>query len=99
VWRAIVEWVIRSYADKDTERLADRERVRRFVSFEQPARIKLAILDAAGSLRDLSSTPGLRLEKHPQRGGAYSIRINKQWRIVFDWVDGDAENVTIVDYH
>jgi proteic killer suppression protein len=59
----------------------------------------LEILDAATSLRDLE-LPGLRLEAlKGDRNGQHSIRINDQFRICFEWRDGDAHNVEIVDYH
>jgi len=61
---------------------------------------KLVSLDAADALPDLRIPPGNRLEKlKGHRAGQYSIRINDQWRICFDWKDGDAHNVEIVDYH
>jgi toxin HigB-1 len=62
--------------------------------------MKLLLIDAASSLDDLRIPPGNRLE--PLRGlrtGQWSIRINQQWRICFEWKDGDAWNVEIVDYH
>ncbi|GAH78611.1 unnamed protein product [marine sediment metagenome] len=61
---------------------------------------KLAILDAAEVLEDLRIPPGNRLEKLAgDREGQYSIRINDQWRICFQWSRGDAFDVEIVDYH
>jgi toxin HigB-1 len=61
---------------------------------------KLLILDAATSLEDLRTPPGNRLEKlSGQRSGQYSIRINNQWRVCFQWNAGDAFDVEIVDYH
>lgn len=75
---------------------------RRFRSFEAAAERKLAILDSATSIRDLESPPGNRLEKlKGARDGQWSIRINDQWRLVFNWneVDSEAHNVEIVDYH
>jgi proteic killer suppression protein len=60
----------------------------------------LVILDSATSLNDLSGLPGNRLEAlKGDRKGQYSIRINDQWRICFEWSDGHADNVEIVDYH
>jgi toxin HigB-1 len=92
--------MIRSCADKETEKLLNRNFSRRFKSIENTARIKLAILGAASSLRDLSLLPGLRLEKlSADRAGQYSIRINDQFRICFLWRDGDAYDVEITDYH
>jgi toxin HigB-1 len=58
------------------------------------------LLDAAESLQDLRIPPGNRLEKLTGgRDGQYSIRINDQWRICFEWSDGDAFEVEITDYH
>jgi toxin HigB-1 len=92
--------VIRSFRSADTERLFNRERVRKFQSIERAARRKLAMLSAATELRDLSAAPGSRLEKlKGDREGKYSIRINDQWRICFLWRGGDAYGVEIADYH
>jgi len=61
---------------------------------------KLVMLDAAESLQDLRVPPGNRLEKlSGDRKGQHSIRINDQWRICFEWRDGDAYQVEIADYH
>ena len=91
--------MITSFADKDTERLYNLERVRRFAPIEGVALRKLTMLDAASELRDLQ-TPGNRLEAlKGNRNGQYSIRINDRWRVCFAWVDGNAEGVEIVDYH
>ncbi len=79
--------------------MLDRKFIRRFQSIERAARIRLELLDAATSLRDLE-LPGLRLEAlKGDRKGQHSIRINDQFRICFEWRDGDAHNVEIVDYH
>jgi toxin HigB-1 len=92
--------VIRSFANRDTERLYRRERVNRFRAFERIALRKLLLLDAAAVVTDLRSPPGNRLEKlKGAREGQWSIRINDQWRICFHWEDGDALEVEIVDYH
>ena len=92
--------MIRSFGDKDTERLARGQRVRRFSSFERIAQRKLATLDAATTLLDLGQLPGSHLELlKGELAGTYSIRLNDRWRIVFAWVDNEAENVSIVDYH
>jgi proteic killer suppression protein len=61
---------------------------------------KLLILDAAERLVDLRAPPGNRLEKLTgDRAGQYSVRINDQWRICFQWRDGDAYEVEVTDYH
>ena len=92
--------VIRSFADRDTERLHGRESVSRFRSFERIALRKLRMLDAAVNLADLRSPPGSRLEKlKGDREGQWSIRINDQWRVCFRWEGGDAFDVEIADYH
>lgn len=92
--------MIRSFADKDTQRLFNDERVRRYQAFERQARRKLLLLDAASSLDDLRVPPGNHLEAlSGNRAGQHSIRINKQWRICFRWENGDACDVEIVDYH
>jgi proteic killer suppression protein len=91
--------MIRSCRDKGTRNLLGRRFSRRFHAIEQSARIRLALLEAATSLQDLS-VPGLRLEALAgDRKGQYSIRINDQYRICFEWRDGDAYCVEIVDYH
>lgn len=80
--------------------LLDRKFSRKFQRMEKTARIRLELLDAATSLRDLE-LPGLRLEalKGDRKGQQHSIRINDQFRICFAWRDGDAHNVEIIDYH
>jgi proteic killer suppression protein len=91
--------VIRSFADRDTERLFNDEPIRGFSSIERVARRKLLYLDAATRLDDLLIPPGNRLEAlKGGRRGQHSIRINDQWRICFRWDDG-AHDVEIVDYH
>jgi proteic killer suppression protein len=93
--------IIRGFRDNETERVFLRERVKKFTQDVQRAALrKLLILDAAESLQDLSVPPGNRLEKLAgDRRGRYSIRINDRWRVCFRWVDGDALDVEIVDYH
>jgi len=93
--------VIHSFADRDTERLFRREPVRRFPGELQRTMLrKLGLVDAAENLEDLRVPPGNRLEKlKGRRAGQHSIRINDQWRICFQWKDGNAYDVEIVDYH
>jgi proteic killer suppression protein len=93
--------MIRSFADKNTERLFLREKVKRFAGKLQRAALrKLAMLDAAESLEDLRLPPGNHLEKLTgDRAGWHSIRINDQWRVCFCWNDGEAQEVEITDYH
>lgn len=91
--------MIRSFADKHTQRLFNDEKVRRFTAFERQARRRLLLLDAAASLDDLRVPPGDRLEGLAgDRKVQHSIRINDQWRICFRWNNG-AHDVEIVDYH
>jgi proteic killer suppression protein len=94
--------VIVSYRDKRTRELAAGKRVKAFSGFERSARLKLDRMEAATSLRDLAALPGNRFEALiGDRKGQYSIRINDQWRICFEWADRSPgpSNVEIVDYH
>jgi proteic killer suppression protein len=94
--------VILCYRDKRTRDFADGKRVKAFSRFERSARLKLDRLEAAASLRDLAALPGNRFEALVgDRKGQYSIRINDQWRICFEWMNraSGPSNVEIVDYH
>ena len=93
--------MIRSFGDKNTERLFDREFVPAVpANIVRAAQRKLEILNAAGKLEELRTPPGNRLEKlSGGREGQHSIRINRQWRICFRWHGTDAYDVEIVDYH
>jgi proteic killer suppression protein len=93
--------MIRSFRDRETEKVFRRERTRKLApGVQRVAQRKLAVLDAAESLRDLRVPPGNRLEKlSGDREGQHRIRINNQWRICFRWRDGDALDVEIADYH
>ena len=93
--------MIRSFADRDTQRVFRREHVRRWsVELQRVALRKLLLLDAAEALQDLRVPPANRLERlRGDRVGQYSIRINDQWRICFAWNDGGADAVEIIDYH
>ena len=93
--------MIRSFGDRETERLWRREHVRSLdPRVLRTALRKLAILDAAVTLDDLRVPPGNRLEAlKGDRRGQHSIRINDQWRICFTWTDTGPEDVEIVDYH
>ena len=94
--------MIRSYRDRDTAALADGEPVRRCEPFRHQAEQRLRILDAATSLGDLATLNSNRLEAlKGNRKGQFSIRINEQWRICFEWPKDERgpSNVEIVDYH
>ena len=94
--------MIISYRDKRTERFAKGEFVRDFAGFSRQAETRLDRLEAAQRLQDLAALPGNRLEAlKGGRAGQYSIRINGQWRICFEWPEGSTGpvNVEIVDYH
>jgi proteic killer suppression protein len=93
--------VILSFGNDETRKVYEGNVSKKLPQDIQPtARRKLIYLDEAENLSDLLAPPGNRLEKlHGGREGQYSIRINDQWRICFEWVGGDALNVEIVDYH
>ena len=93
--------MIRSFRCKDTERIFNRLHSRKFPqNIQQVALRKLRMLNRSLTLQDLRIPPANRLEKlYGDRANQYSIRINDQWRICFEWRDGDALNVEIVDYH
>lgn len=92
--------MVRSFADAETERLFHRIHSRRFAAVERVAFRKLRMLHYASSLQDLMSPPGNRLEAlKGDRRGQHSIRVNDQFRICFEWRDGHAHEVEIVDYH
>jgi len=93
--------VIRSFGNKDTERLWRRERVPSIdPRILRVALRKLRQVGAAVALEDLRLPPGNRLEAlKGDRAGQHSIRINDQWRICFTWTDAGPEEVEIVDYH
>ena len=96
--------MIASFGDEATADLFhDRltSRVRRFPSnLKKAALRKLDVLNAAHQLVDLRSPPGNRLETlKGDWQGFYSIRVNDQWRLVFRWADGNAYEVSLVDYH
>lgn len=84
------------------ERFANGEKVQQFEPFRRQAEKRLRLLEAAVTIGDLRQLPGNRLEAlKGDRKGQYSVRINDQWRICFEWPDGTdgPENVEIVDYH
>lgn len=89
------------YRDKDTAMFAARKRVPRFQAIQDRGFEKLSSVSRAESLQELAKPPSNRLEAlRGDRAGQYSIRINRQWRICFEWDDMDgAVNIEIVDYH
>ena len=92
--------MIKSFKDKNTQKLNDGQRVKEFQSFMRQAEKRLRILDAADSLDSLKLLPSNRFKSLiGDRQGQYSIRINDQWRICFEWYDDGPINVEIVDYH
>ena len=94
--------MILGYRDQRTRDFALGKRVKAFSGIERAARLKLDRLEAAVTVRDVAALPGNRFEMlKGERKGQYSIRINDQWRICFDWRDGASgpSRVEIVDYH
>ena len=92
--------MILSFADKDTEDLFVSEQSQRFSPISRVALRKLIQLHSSDYLSDLAVPPGNRLEAlKGDKVGFHSIRINKQWRIVFRWTPFGPEEVSIVDYH
>jgi len=92
--------MIRSFRDKETEALYQGRRVRRFEGFAAQAERRLQVLESATCLEDLAGLQSNRLEAlGGDRKGSYSIRINQQWRLCFEWREDGPHNVEIVDYH
>ncbi len=94
--------MIVSFRDKRTRDFAGGKYVKAFSGFSRQAELKLDQLDAATTLKDLAALPGNHLERlKGDRKGEFSIRINGQWRICFEWPDRSTGpvNVEIVDYH
>ena len=93
--------MIQGFGDERTAKVFRRERVKGFsLELQRASLRKLLIVDAAESLQDVTVPPGNRLEKLTgDWKGQFSIRINDQWQVCFRWVDGNAHDVLIVDYH
>lgn len=93
--------MIVSFRDKETERIWEGEVSRRFPpDILRTAKRRLLVLHAAISLEDLRVPPGNRLHAlSGDRKGQWSISINDQWRICFEWRSGSAASVEITDYH
>jgi proteic killer suppression protein len=92
--------VIKSFRSKQTQDLHERKKGGPFQTFENVALRELRQIEAALKLDDLAQPPENRLEAlKGDRQGQHSIRINDPWRVCFEWKDGNAYNVEIVDYH
>ena len=92
--------MIRSFRDRNTQRLFYGESVPAFQGFRRQAINRLRYLNRVRSLQELYTRRGNRLESlSGDRDGQHSIRINRQWRICFRWYNGDAYDVEIADYH
>ncbi len=92
--------MIRKFNDRRAERLFIGEWVREFQGFERQAEKRLRLLDAANTLEALRMLPSNRLEAlRGDRHGQFSIRVNRQWRVCFEWREDGAHNVAIVEYH
>jgi toxin HigB-1 len=92
--------MIQSFKDERARKLMDGLRVVKLVNIEEQARARLIRLDSATSLEDLGALRGNRLEAlSGSRKGQFSIRINDQYRICFNWEAKGPTNVEITDYH
>jgi proteic killer suppression protein len=93
--------MIKTFRDAETEKVFHRQLSRKLPpTIQQTALRKLRMLNNAATLADLRIPPANRLEKlSGDRAGQYSIRINDQWRLCFDWLENAAYNVEITDYH
>lgn len=91
--------MIVSFGSKDTEKIWNGEYIKKLpIEIQQIGRRKLRMINNSQKISDLIIPPSNRLEKL-QGSDFYSIRINDQWRIVFQWIDNNAYEVTIIDYH
>jgi proteic killer suppression protein len=92
--------MILSFTDKETERLFRTGRSIRFAGIARKALRTLDQVERAEAIESLRLPPGNRLEKlSGDRAGQWSIRIDRQWRVCFEWENGNASRVEIVDYH
>ncbi len=93
--------MIKSFKDKETEKVYSREGSRKLpIDIQQAALRKLRMINNAKTLNDLRIPPANHLGKlKGNREGQHSVRINDQWRVCFKWKDGDAQEVEITDYH
>ena len=92
--------MIRSFRNKETHLIYEGEPVRKWHGFIKQAERRLEVLDNAACLEDLMCLPSNRFEiLMGDRTGQYSISINMQWRICFEWINNEPHQVEIVDYH
>ena len=92
--------MIRSFKNKDTRKSYDGDRVKKWHGFINQAERRLEILDSATCIEDLMSLPSNQFEALTgDKKGQYSISINMQWRVCFEWIDNEPHSVEIVDYH
>lgn len=93
--------MIVSFRSKETEQIWNGNRVKKMpIEIQKIGRRKLRMLNNSQNIADLRIPPSNRLEKLSRNlNGFYSIRINKQWRIIFEWNNGNASEVEIIDYH
>jgi len=92
--------MILSFLDRESEKIFNRKYVSKISQPLQAIALrKLLMLDAAVMLQDLRVPPSNHLEKLKVRKDRYSIRINKQWRLCFEWRNHNAYLVQIIDYH
>ena len=93
--------MILTFGDKDTDSIWKGIRVKNLLlEIQNIGRRKLRMLNNSQTITDLRIPPSNRLEKlGGNLDGFYSIRINNQWRIIFQWIEGQSEQVKIVDYH
>lgn len=92
--------MIKSFACRDTEKLFNDQWVLRFQAFERQARKRLMVLHAASSIEVLMLNPGNKFHAlSGDRKGQYAISVNTQWRVCFEWQNGNAYQVEIKDYH
>jgi len=101
VKRNIIHGVIRTFSDKQTAAVFAGYRARRLpANIQQRVREKLKAIHATMHIDDLRNPPGNMLERlSGKRSDQWSVRVNKQWRICFEWRDGDAYEVEFTDYH
>jgi proteic killer suppression protein len=93
--------MIVSFGDKTTQKIWDGEWVKGFsTDIQETARRKLRMLNNSFDIKDLMIPPSNRLEKlKGNRKDFYSIRVNDQWRLIFQWTNGNAFYVELIDYH